>query len=47
MTGGANSRYAWPDEGVTRVPYFVYEDAEIYQIEQADFPRPGVELPGP
>ena len=34
MTGGVNSRYAWPDEGVTRVPNFVYEDAELYEAEQ-------------
>jgi phenylpropionate dioxygenase-like ring-hydroxylating dioxygenase large terminal subunit len=34
MTGGTNSRYAWPDEGVTRVPYFVYEDADLYHDEQ-------------
>jgi anthranilate 1,2-dioxygenase large subunit len=35
MTGGTNSRHAWPDEGVTRVPYFVYEDADLYEDEQS------------
>jgi len=34
MTGGANSKHAWPDDGVTRVPYFVYEDADLYRVEQ-------------
>ena len=34
MAGGRNSQRAWPDDGVTRVPYFVYEDAELYQEEQ-------------
>jgi hypothetical protein len=34
MTGITNSRHAWPDEGVTRVPYFVYEDADLYEDEQ-------------
>jgi len=34
MPAGLNSQYAWPEEGVTRVPYFVYEDAELYQAEQ-------------
>jgi phenylpropionate dioxygenase-like ring-hydroxylating dioxygenase large terminal subunit len=34
MTGGTNSRHAWPEEGVTRVPYFVYEDADLYEDEQ-------------
>ena len=34
MTAGIKSRFAWPDDGVTRVPYFVYEDAELYQLEQ-------------
>jgi anthranilate 1,2-dioxygenase large subunit/terephthalate 1,2-dioxygenase oxygenase component alpha subunit len=34
MPAGINSRFAWPDDGVTRVPYFVYEDAELYQLEQ-------------
>src|SRR5207302_10183530 len=34
MPAGINSKFAWPDEGVTRVPYFVYGDAELYQIEQ-------------
>ena len=24
---------AWPDDGVTRVPYFVYEDADRYRLE--------------
>lgn len=24
----------WPDEGLTRVPYFIYDDAEIYAREQ-------------
>lgn len=34
MRDGVNSKYAWPEEGVTRVPYYVYEDAELYQQEQ-------------
>ena len=34
MTGGTNSKHAWPDDGVTRVPYFVYEDADLYRVEQ-------------
>jgi anthranilate 1,2-dioxygenase large subunit/terephthalate 1,2-dioxygenase oxygenase component alpha subunit len=34
MPGARNSQRAWPDDGVTRVPYFVYEDAELYQEEQ-------------
>ena len=34
MTGGRNSRHSWPEEGVTRVPYFVYEDADLYEAEQ-------------
>lgn len=34
MTGGVNSHHAWPDEGTTRVPYFVYEDADLYEAEQ-------------
>jgi hypothetical protein len=33
MTAITNSRHAWP-EGVTRVPYFVYEDADLYEDEQ-------------
>jgi len=24
----------WPDEGVTRVPYWIYTDPEIYRVEQ-------------
>ena len=27
MTGGVNSQHAWPDEGATRVPVLVYQDA--------------------
>jgi len=27
MTGGVNSQHAWPDEGATRVPDLVYQDA--------------------
>jgi phenylpropionate dioxygenase-like ring-hydroxylating dioxygenase large terminal subunit len=34
MAAGNNSHHAWPDDGVTRVPYFVYEDADLYQAEQ-------------
>ena len=34
MIGITNSRHAWPDEGVTRVSYFVYEDADLYEDEQ-------------
>ena len=26
---------AWPAEGATRVPYWVYQDPEVYEIEQA------------
>ena len=25
---------SWPAEGATRVPYWVYQDAEIYREEQ-------------
>ena len=25
---------AWPAEGATRVPYWVYQDAEVYREEQ-------------
>jgi anthranilate 1,2-dioxygenase large subunit/terephthalate 1,2-dioxygenase oxygenase component alpha subunit len=31
---GSNLRRVWPDQGVTRIPYFVYEDAELYEAEQ-------------
>jgi len=24
---------SWPAEGVTRVPYWVYQDGEIYRLE--------------
>jgi phenylpropionate dioxygenase-like ring-hydroxylating dioxygenase large terminal subunit len=34
MSAGSNTRFPWPDDGVTRAPYFVYEDAELYQREQ-------------
>jgi len=34
MTVGSNSSHAWPAEGVTRVPYFVYEDSDLYEAEQ-------------
>lgn len=34
MAAGNNSRHAWPDDGITRIPYFVYEDADLYQAEQ-------------
>ena len=34
MTGRTNSTHAWPDDGVTRVPYFVYEDADLYWLAQ-------------
>jgi hypothetical protein len=34
MTGRTNSKHAWPDDGVTRVPYFVYEDADLYRLAQ-------------
>jgi 3-phenylpropionate/cinnamic acid dioxygenase small subunit len=34
MTACTNSHHAWPDEGATRVPYFVYEDADLYEAEQ-------------
>ena len=34
MTGGVNSQHAWPDEGVTRVPHLVYQDADLYEAEQ-------------
>lgn len=26
--------FQWPDDGVTRVPYRIYSDAEIYELEQ-------------
>jgi hypothetical protein len=26
LAGGMNVKYAWPDNEVSRVPYFVYED---------------------
>jgi len=29
-----SSPHTWPDEGVTRVPYWVYQDADIYRREQ-------------
>jgi len=29
-----NSHDAWPGEGATRVPYFVYEDADLYEAKQ-------------
>jgi len=34
MTGGVNSQHAWPDEGATRVPDLVYQDADLYEAEQ-------------
>jgi hypothetical protein len=33
MTGGTNSAHPWPEDGVTRVPYFVYEAADLYEAE--------------
>src|SRR5262245_34841038 len=30
----APSRRAWPDDGLTRIPYWVYQDEEIYRREQ-------------
>ena len=46
---------AWPEEGVTRVPYWVYQDADIYRREQERIFRGATwnflgleaELPGP
>jgi hypothetical protein len=29
-----NSHDAWPGEGATRVPYFVYEDTDLYEAKQ-------------
>ena len=29
-----NALFDWPDEGVSRVPYLVYSDPEIYLDEQ-------------
>ena len=25
---------SWPEEGVTRVPYWVYQDERVYRLEQ-------------
>ena len=33
MSAASESR-AWPAEGVTRVPYWVYQDEDIYAREQ-------------
>ena len=30
----ADDPFMWPDEGVSRVPYRVYNDPEIYRAEQ-------------
>lgn len=30
-----DTTFRWPDEGLTRVPYTVYQDADIYAAEQA------------
>ena len=54
MSVATRSRH-WPAEGLTRVPYWVYSDAEIYEEEQCRiFTGPTwsylcleVELPGP
>jgi anthranilate 1,2-dioxygenase large subunit len=54
MSVATRSRH-WPVEGLTRVPYWVYSDAEIYEEEQRRiFTGPTwsylcleVELPGP
>ena len=26
--------YSWPEEGISRVPYWVYTDPEVYELEQ-------------
>jgi len=54
MTIGVTS-HAWPAEGLTRVPYWVYSDRDIYDEEQArifrgptwNFLCLEAELPGP
>ena len=51
----ANSTRAWPAEGLTRVPYWIYQDPEIYVREQTRIFRGPTwnflclesELPGP
>jgi phenylpropionate dioxygenase-like ring-hydroxylating dioxygenase large terminal subunit len=30
----ALTKYSWPKEGVSRVPYWVYLDQHIYEMEQ-------------
>ena len=30
-----DATFKWPDEGLTRIPYSVYQDADIYAAEQA------------
>ena len=26
--------YAWPEEGISRIPYWVYTDPGVYELEQ-------------
>ena len=35
MTESLSASRTWPSEGLTRVPYWVYQDEEIYRREQA------------
>ena len=34
MSSQTHPTRAWPAEGVTRVPYWIYQDADIYRREQ-------------
>ncbi|MDE0815437.1 MAG: aromatic ring-hydroxylating dioxygenase subunit alpha [Alphaproteobacteria bacterium] len=50
-----DATFKWPDEGLTRIPYSVYQDADVYAAEQARIYRGPVwnflcltcELPNP
>ena len=33
-TAGERSDYVWPREGVTRVPYWIFQDRDVYAAEQ-------------
>jgi len=45
MAGGKEFAARVPDDGFTRVPYFVYENAELYQEEQERIFRGPVWIP--